>query len=114
MIQRRWTRGQLMAAQTGKWCGEGPCDDGANRGSRVSTMHADRSQWMARLFVYRRLCVCYGSAPGNPSAEGDQALQVLGDSAQGELTLQWREAWARPRPAIPPSPCPQGAGCAAR
>ena len=34
----------------------------------------------------------YGPTPARPSAEGDEAFQVLDDGAQGELTLHSSEA----------------------
>ena len=69
MIQRRWARGLLIAGQMGKWGEEGPCDDGANRGPRVGTTQANRSQWNPMMLVSNGLYGRYGPAPGRPSAE---------------------------------------------
>ena len=91
MIQRHWAREQLLAGQMGKWCGEGP-DDGANRGASVGKTQANRSHWKPKMGGNGGLCGRYGPTPGRSSAEGDQALQVLDDGAQGELTLHSSEA----------------------
>ena len=88
MIGRCWAREQLVPDRLQKWCEVAVGDGRPDLGPRISEKRANMSRWKLKMGAYGGVCGRGCHATALASVEGDEALQVLDDSTQGELTLQ--------------------------